>query len=289
MYLRNFIAPDHGDWVDILPEAEFCYNTAHATSIGMSPFKARHGFDALKPMDLVLARNEDATSNYFSKEAAELAHQREFIQARAKENLEKAQRKYNKAANKKRREVVLKEGDKAWLKTKNLTIPNTLAYKWMPKWAGPYEVLKVLYKDVYLIDAPKKGRFHRVFHISKLKKFIKDIRVNFDSPEGPIRVKTGRVGLHLIGSRVRSLPYGQLNRRGYARMESRSQALMWWTTWRMGPKENVKPIMSIVCHLSECEKFYINLSRIWHLFILSIDCQHAFQKVQERCPYAPKR
>jgi hypothetical protein len=64
MYLRNFIATDHGDWVDLLSEAEFCYNTAHATSIGMSPFKAGHRFDALKPIDLVLARNEDATSNY---------------------------------------------------------------------------------------------------------------------------------------------------------------------------------------------------------------------------------
>jgi hypothetical protein len=79
MYLRNFIAADHGDWVTLLPKAEFCYNTAHATSIGISPFKAGHGFDALKPMDLVLARNEDATSNYFSEKAAELAHRREFI------------------------------------------------------------------------------------------------------------------------------------------------------------------------------------------------------------------
>jgi hypothetical protein len=96
-----------------LPQAEFCYNTAHATSIGMSPFKAGHGFDALKPMDLVLARNEDATSNFFSEKAAELAHRREFIQARAKENLAKAQNKYSKAADKQRRDVVLKEGDKA--------------------------------------------------------------------------------------------------------------------------------------------------------------------------------
>jgi hypothetical protein len=95
----------------------------------MSPFKAGHGFDALKPMDLVLARIEDATSNYFFKEAAESAHRREFIQARAKANLEKAQKKYNKPADKKRREVVLQVGDKAWLKTENLTIPNTLAHK----------------------------------------------------------------------------------------------------------------------------------------------------------------
>jgi hypothetical protein len=68
-----------------------------------------------------------------------------------------------------------------------LTIPNTLAHKWTPKWAGPYEVLKVLHKDVYLIDAPKKGRFHRMFHISKLKKFIKD-DMNFH-PDQVLRPK----------------------------------------------------------------------------------------------------
>ena len=34
--------------------------------------------------------------------------------------------------------------------------------------------MKVLHKDVYLIDAPKERRFHKMFHISNLKKFIKD-------------------------------------------------------------------------------------------------------------------
>jgi hypothetical protein len=73
------------------------------------------------------------------------------------------------------------------------------------------------------------------------------IRVNFDSLEGPLRTKPGSFGLHLIGFRVRSLACGQPkeegtqpNRQGYIRMESYSQALMWWTAWHMGPKENVK-------------------------------------------------
>jgi hypothetical protein len=107
MYLRNFIATDHGNWVNLLPDAEFCYNTAHATSIGMSPFKAGHDFDALKPVDLALAKNEDSTSNYFSPEAVKLAHRREYIQVVAKANLEKAKKKYSQSADKKRQEVVL--------------------------------------------------------------------------------------------------------------------------------------------------------------------------------------
>ena len=33
---------------------------------------------------------------------------------------------------------------------------------------------KMIHKDVYLIDVPKKGRFHLVFHVSVLKKFTPD-------------------------------------------------------------------------------------------------------------------
>ena len=61
-----------------------------------------------------------------------------------------------------------------WLDTTNLSIPNSLSHKWVQRWAGPYKVLKVIHKDVYLIDVPKKGRFHPVFHVSVLKKFTPD-------------------------------------------------------------------------------------------------------------------
>lgn len=71
MYLRNYIAADHGDWVSVLPQAEFCYNTTYSTNIDMSPFKVAHGFDALKSTNLVLAKKEeDSPSIFFSKEAA---------------------------------------------------------------------------------------------------------------------------------------------------------------------------------------------------------------------------
>lgn len=34
--------------------------------------------------------------------------------------------------------------------------------------------MKVIYKDVYLIDILKKGRFYFVFYLFGLKKFFKD-------------------------------------------------------------------------------------------------------------------
>ena len=101
MYLKNYIATDHRDWVDILPQAKFCYNTTFSTSIGMSPFKVAHGFDALKPTDLTLAKkDEDSPSTYFSELATELVSKREHIQKMARYFLERAQKKYKKAADK---------------------------------------------------------------------------------------------------------------------------------------------------------------------------------------------
>ena len=175
MYLRNYIAADHRDWMDILPQAEFCYNTTFSTSIGMSPFKVAHGFDALKPTNLVLAKkDEDSPSTYFSKLATELVSKRECVRKMARYFLKRAQTKYKKVANKHCREVIHAVGDQVWLDTTNLSIPNSLSHKWVQRWAGPYKVLKVIHKDVYFIDVPKKGRFHPIFHVSVLKKFIPD-------------------------------------------------------------------------------------------------------------------
>ena len=89
----------------------------------MSPFKVKDGFDALKSMELVLARNEYSTPNYFLLEVAKLAQQKECIQKVARINLEKVQKKYKQLVDEKRREVVLQVGEKAWLKTETSPFP----------------------------------------------------------------------------------------------------------------------------------------------------------------------
>ena len=81
--------------------------------------------------------------------------------------LKSAQKKYKKAANKHCREVIHATRDQVWLDIMNLFIPNSLSHKWIQRWVGPYKILKVIYKDVYLINIPKKGRYYPVFHVSK--------------------------------------------------------------------------------------------------------------------------
>ncbi len=81
IYLRNCIIANYSDWVNMLSQAEFCYNTTYATSIGMTPFKVAYGFSALKPTDLVLEKkDENSPSTYFSEEGATWVFKKEHIQ-----------------------------------------------------------------------------------------------------------------------------------------------------------------------------------------------------------------
>ena len=43
MYLHCFVGDQPRQWVDWLPWAEYCYNTFHHSSIGMTPFQVVYG------------------------------------------------------------------------------------------------------------------------------------------------------------------------------------------------------------------------------------------------------
>lgn len=51
-YLRNYVSRQQHAWVRWLYLGEYCYNTTYHMSIGMSPFRALYGYEALSFMDL---------------------------------------------------------------------------------------------------------------------------------------------------------------------------------------------------------------------------------------------
>lgn len=68
------------NWIKWLHLGEYCYNTTHHMSIGMSPFKALYGYDALLFLDLTLT-----CSRVLS--AKDMVQQSKDIMEALKENL----------------------------------------------------------------------------------------------------------------------------------------------------------------------------------------------------------
>ena len=51
--MRNYVAGQQRAWIWWLHLGEYCYNTTHHMSIGMTPFCALYGYDALSFADVV--------------------------------------------------------------------------------------------------------------------------------------------------------------------------------------------------------------------------------------------
>jgi hypothetical protein len=51
-YLRNYVEGQHKAWVRWLHLGEYCYNTTHHMSIGMTPFRALYSYDPLSFVEI---------------------------------------------------------------------------------------------------------------------------------------------------------------------------------------------------------------------------------------------
>ena len=145
MYLRNYVAADQRDWTKWLALAEFCYNSHKHTATKQSPSYVAKGFEPLTHVELALELKDEKESSpsqdgeepsiprggendlgimgMFDVNAQEYISQRELTLRNVKISLELAQKRYQKMANKDRRDVRYLVGTKVWLAIKNLPMP----------------------------------------------------------------------------------------------------------------------------------------------------------------------
>lgn len=127
--------PNQRDWVPKLPAIEFAINSARLESTGYSPF-----FLNYEQMPRTMAwdaanKNEYPGVHVFAQQlrSAIVAVHNSILAARVKQTRD---------ANKKRIPVPFKEGDFVYVSTENMTFPKGLAHKLIPKFVGPYLLLR---------------------------------------------------------------------------------------------------------------------------------------------------
>ena len=177
--LRHYVGSlRHGDWDKCLTAAEFAINNSFHESSGSTPFRLNYGRDPRVPITISHASKFPAPAAFADRVAEGLADAKRCIQA--------AQQRQKRYYDMFRRDTSFQEGEDVLLSTKNLNLRRTgdkgSTPKLLPKWIGPFKVTKVVGKGAYQLDLPSTLKVHNVFHVSLLKNYRSDGRVQPPDP-----------------------------------------------------------------------------------------------------------
>lgn len=167
--LRAYVNPHNDDWDQHLVAAEFAYNNSVNASTGFTPFFLNYGQHPHTPLSLSVPPLQPV-SKPVSRFLAEI---RENL-SKARSAILKAQEVQAKYANEKRRDVSFKPGDQVLVSSKRLKIrlAENAKEKFLPRYFGPYKVLKVVTPVTYKLELPEALKLHRTVHVEHLKEYV---------------------------------------------------------------------------------------------------------------------
>jgi hypothetical protein len=163
--LRQCIGPKQKDWVSKLPAIEFAMNSARSESTGYAPFFLNTG---RMPRSLIW----DTDKNRDYPGIANFAMQRRLAIMAAHDSMIAARVKQTRNANRKRQEEPFRKDDLVYLSTKNIKFEKGLARKLIPKFIGPYAILRDFGNSSFKVELPanmKQRGVHDVVHASLLR------------------------------------------------------------------------------------------------------------------------
>ena len=167
-YLRYYINYLQDDWDKWLPLAEFASNNHVSSTTKLSPFKVVYGFPPRSPMDVVMGTSDvPAGKNYTNaiQENIKMAQQ----------CMREAQERYAFFADKGKKNISFKVGDKVLVSTKysiNDATAGRPSGKLRAKFMGPYTIIKVVSPVSYKLELPPKWKIHPVIYISQLQPYV---------------------------------------------------------------------------------------------------------------------
>lgn len=166
--LRAYVNTAHNDWDTHLSALEFAYNNSVSPSTRYTPFYMNYGRHPHLPVTLVTPRAVSANPT-----TTQFARHIQDVLAKAKEAMTKSQETQARYANERRRELKFEEGDQVMFSTADLSLKALgQSKKLLPKFIGPFKVLKVISDNAYELEFPAKyRRLHPVINVSRLKPY----------------------------------------------------------------------------------------------------------------------
>ena len=168
-YLRIFSNYPQDNWVELLPMAQFAYNSSRSSTTGRTPFYANYGYEPTAYREGTPGERNLNGSHGINEKATQKVEELRSLHDKLREKIAQGNEKMAQQANRKRIEgPILKGGDRVYLLTKNLPTLR-LSKKLDAIRIGPFEVKKRIKEVNYELRLPRNMRIRPVFHISLLE------------------------------------------------------------------------------------------------------------------------
>ena len=169
--LRHYVNPMQDNWDDYLDVAEFAINNSYNEGIKDTPFHMTYGQHPHTPLSISMPGGVKVP------EATAFATDVTVRVKQATAAVQAAQSRQKAYADANRRDVSYEVGQQVLLSTKDIALKTPGTMKLMPKWIGPFPVVKMVNAVAYKLDLPETmKRIHNVFHVSKLRPYASDGR-----------------------------------------------------------------------------------------------------------------
>ncbi|CAM8992550.1 unnamed protein product [Rhodiola kirilowii] len=169
-YLRCFVSDHQRDWIQLLPWAEYSYNTALHSSLGATPYQVVYGRPPPALLDHVPGSTTLATLE------DQITQRDQLLQA-LKQNLARAQHRMTQQANLKRHHKEFNVGDFVWVRLqpyRQNSLRNRRTNKFAKRFYGPFQITERVGSVAYRLNLSSTARIHNVFHIALLRRFVGD-------------------------------------------------------------------------------------------------------------------
>ena len=167
--IRHYVSPDQKDWDEWLTPVEFAINKSYQESVRSTPFRLNSGRDPNMPQTVDLPGGAPHPKRW-------LECNRHMIE-RARYYTKAAQDRQQTYANQHRSFVEFHLNQWVWLSSRNLKFKVGGTKKMLPKYIGPFKIIKLIGGSenrpapAAKLELPRTCRIHPVFHISLLKEW----------------------------------------------------------------------------------------------------------------------
>ncbi|CAH9138313.1 unnamed protein product [Cuscuta epithymum] len=201
--LRACALEFQGSWDKHLALVEFAYNNSYQASIGMPPYEALYGRKCRTP----LCWDEVGEAKLEGIELVEITKAKVRI---IRDRLKAAQDRQKSYADKRRRPLEFEVGDEVFLRISPWKgiIRFVSRGKLNPRYIGPFEILERIGAVAYRLKlTPELEKIHDVFHVSMLKKYIRDPSHILEKPPVEIRgdLQYAVEPVKIVGQQVKKL------------------------------------------------------------------------------------